>query len=524
MRVLIADRIAKEGIDALKAFATVDVRIGLGPHELMGAIRRCQALVVRSETRVTAEVIEAGDELQVIGRAGVGVDNIDVEAATRKGIVVVNAPAGNTISAAEHTIALMLAMARNIPQANTLLRSGVWRRHDFMGTEVRHKTLGIIGLGNVGAEVARRAKGFEMRLIAYDPFVSVEHASAIGVELASLEDVLKQSDFITLHTPLNEQTRGLIGAHELQLVKPTVRIINCARGGIVDEEALYRAVESGAVGGAAVDVFSEEPARESMLFKDERIVVTPHLAASTEEAQASIAIDVAEQIIAVLSGQPAKYAVNAPMITPETRAVVAPFLDVAHHVGRLLAQLAEGQMSSISIRYEGDIANYDTTALRAAVIGGLLEMISEERVNLVNAHIVAQRRGLKVTEHKNPVCENYGNLVTVEGTTNLETTTVAGTVMRGAAHIVRVNNYWIDVVPRGTYFIFSDHKDRPGLIGTVGTMLGNADINISSMQLGRLEPRGQALLVLELDEAVSDEQMQQLRAIPEIYTVKLVRL
>lgn len=524
MRILIADRVADEGIDALKAFASVDVRLGMGPHELLGWIRQYDALVVRSETRVTADIIEAAGKLQVIGRAGVGVDNIDVEAATRKGIVVVNAPAGNTISAAEHTVALMLALARNIPQANVVLRSGVWRRHDFMGTEVRHKTLGIVGLGNVGSEVARRAKGLEMRLIACDPFVSIEYASNLGVELVSLEQVLKESDFITMHTPLTEQTKGLIGAKALEMVKPTARIINCARGGVIDETALFQAVESGKLAGAAVDVFIEEPAQDSVLFKSDRILVTPHLAASTVEAQASIALDVAEQIIAVLSGQPARYAVNAPMIAPEIRAVIAPFLGVAHHVGRLLSQVAEGQMSTISVKYEGEIANYDTTALRAAVIGGLLEAISEERVNLVNAHIVAQRRGLKVVEHKDPVCENYGNLVTVEVTTSVGAMVAAGTVMRGEPHIVRVNDYWIDVVPRGGYFIFSDHRDRPGLIGTFGTMLGNADINISSMQLGRLAPRGQALLVLELDEPVSDDQLLQLQAIPEVSTVKLVKL
>jgi len=524
MRILIADRVANEGIDALKAFASVDVRLGMGHHELLGLIRQYDGLVVRSETKVTADIIEAADQLQVIGRAGVGVDNIDVEAATRKGIVVVNAPAGNTVSAAEHTIALMLAMARNIPQANVVLRSGVWRRHDFMGTEVRHKTLGVVGLGNVGSEVARRAKGLEMRLIAYDPFVSIEYAGNLGVDLVSLEQLLKEADFITLHTPLNEQTRGLIGARQLEMVKPTARIINCARGGVIDEEALFQAVEGGKLAGAAIDVFTQEPLQESVLFKNDRIVVTPHLAASTAEAQVSIALDVAEQIIAVLSGQPARYAVNAPMIAPETRAMIAPFLGVAHHVGRLLSQLAEGQMSIISIKYEGDIANFDTTALRAAVIGGLLEAISEERVNLVNAHIVAQRRGLKVVEHKDPVCENYGNLVTVEVTTSVGATVAAGTVMRGQAHVVRVNDYWIDVIPRGGYFIFSDHRDRPGLIGTFGTMLGNADINISSMQLGRLDPRGQALLVLELDEPVSDDQLHQLQAIPEVYTVRLVKL
>ena len=524
MKVLIADPIAEEGIEALRAHVEVDVRLGLGRDELIAAIGDYEAIVVRSETKVSAEVIEAGRKLQVIGRAGVGVDNIDVDAATRRGIVVVNAPAGNIVSAAEHTIALMLAMARYIPQANAQLRSGVWRRYDFLGIEVRNKTLGIIGLGNVGSEVARRAKGLEMRLIAHDPFVSIEYARNLGVELVSLKELLKESDFITLHTPLTEATRGLIGAKELAMVKPTVRFINCARGNIIDEGALFNAVEEGRVAGAAFDVFAEEPAIESILFNSDKILVTPHLAASTAEAQATIALDVAEQIIAVLKGQPARYSVNAPLISPETLSVVAPFLGVAQQVGRLLSQLAEGQMSTIAITYEGEIANYDTAALKAAIIGGLLEAISEERVNLVNANIIAQRRGLKVTEHKDPICEIYGNLITLEVTTSAGVTTAAGTVMRGEPHIVRVNSYWIDVVPSGGYFLFSDHRDRPGLIGTVVTILGNADINISSMQLGRLEPRGPALLVLALDEPIGDEQREQLLSIPDIYTIKLVKL
>jgi len=524
MKVLIADPIAEEGIEALRAHVEVDVRLGLGRDELIAAIGDYEAIVVRSETKVSAEVIEAGRKLQVIGRAGVGVDNIDVEAATRRGIVVVNAPAGNIVSAAEHTIALMLAMARSIPQANAQLRSGVWRRYDFLGIEVRNKTLGIIGLGNVGSEVARRAKGLEMRLIAHDPFVSIEYARNLGVELVSLKELLKESDFITLHTPLTEATRGLIGVKEFAMVKPTVRFINCARGNIIDEVALFNAVEEGRVAGAAFDVFAEEPAIESILFNSDKILVTPHLAASTAEAQATIALDVAEQIIAVLKGQTARYSVNAPLISPETLSVVAPFLGVAQQVGRLLSQLAEGQMSTIAITYEGEIANYDTAALKAAIIGGLLEAISEERVNLVNANIIAQKRGLKVTEHKDPICEIYGNLITLEVTTSAGVTTAAGTVMRGEPHIVRVNSYWIDVVPSGGYFLFSDHRDRPGLIGTVGTLLGNADINISSMQLGRLEPRGPALLVLALDEPIGDEQREQLLSIPDIYTIKLVKL
>ncbi len=524
MKILVCDPIAEEGVKALQSCAEVDVKTGLKKDELIGIIGDYDAVVVRSETKVTADVIEAGMCLQAIGRAGVGVDNIDVEAATRKGVVVVNAPAGNTTSAAEHTIAMMLALARHIPQANARLKAGEWRRQDFMGTELRNKILGIVGLGNIGSEVARRAKGMEMRLIAYDPFASVEYAGNLGVTLVELPHLLREADFITVHTPLNDKTRGLIGAKQLAMVKPSARIINCARGGIIDEEALYRAVEGGKVAGAAIDVFTVEPAKDSILFKSDKILVTPHLAASTTEAQVSAALVVAEQIVAVLSGEPARYAVNMPIISPEARAVIGPFLGVARKIGLLVYQLGEGQMSGISIKYEGEIANFDTPALKAAVIGGLIESISEERVNIVNANILAQQRGLKITEHKDPSCENYSNLITLEVSTTSGTTTVAGTVMRGEPHIVRVNSHWIDIVPHGGYMLLSDHHDRPGLIGEVGTMLGNADINISSMQLGRLKPRGQALLVLEVDEAVDEQTLQKLQALPEVDTMKLVKL
>ena len=524
MKILVADSIAEEGVQALRAIAEVDVKTGLGQDELLNIIGEYDAVVVRSETKITADVIEAGSKLQVIGRAGVGVDNIDVDAATRKGIVVVNAPAGNTISAAEHTIAMMLSLARHIPQANARLRGGEWRRQDYLGTELKNKTLGIIGLGNVGSEVARRAKGLEMNIIACDPFASVEYANALGVNLVSLDELLKQSDFITMHTPLTDKTKGLIGTKQLAMVKPTVRIINCARGGVIDEDALYNAVEAEKVAGAAVDVFSEEPARDSILFKSDKILVTPHLAASTAEAQVGAALGVVEQIAAVLSGKPARHAVNTPMIAPETLAVIGPFLGVAQQIGRLVYQLGEGQMSAISINYEGEIANHDTAALKAAVVGGLVEAISEERVNLVNANIIAQKRGLKITEHKDPVCENYGNLITLEVKTTTGPVVVAGTVMRGEPHIVRINSYWIDIVPREGYMLFSDHRDRPGLIGEVGTILGNADINISSMQLGRLEPRGPALLVLDVDEAVEEETLRKLQALPEVGNMKLVKL
>jgi D-3-phosphoglycerate dehydrogenase len=524
MKVLIAEPVSEEGIDILRRHAQVDVKPELKPEELIFIIGDYEALVVRSQTKVTAEVIAAGKKLQVIGRAGVGVDNVDVEEATRRGIVVVNAPTGNTISAAEHTIALILALARHIPQANTMLKSGVWQRADFMGTEVRNKTLGIIGLGNVGSEVAKRAWGLEMKLIAHDPFISADHAHNLQVELVPLKQLLKEADFITLHTPLTPQTKKLIGAKELALVKPTVRIINTARGGLIDEEVLAKAVKEGRVAGAAIDVFSTEPATESVLFDSDNIVVTPHLGASTAEAQVMAARDVAEQVIDVFNGRPAKYSVNAPFIPAEMLSALAPFIQVASTVGRLVSQLVEGQVSAIQIKYNGEISNYDTKVLTAAALGGLLEQVSEERVNLVNANIVAKRRGLAVVEQKEAACENYTSLITVEATTSAGVTTVAGTVMRGEVHIVLVNNYWIDIVPTGGYFLFSDHLDRPGLIGAVGKITGDADINISFMHLSRLKPRGQALMILALDELLTEEQRQQILSLPDVYTAKVVKL
>lgn len=524
MKVLIADSVSEEGINVLRSCAEVDVKTGLKTEELVSVIGDYEALVVRSQTQVTAEVIAAGKKLQVIGRAGVGVDNVDIEEATRRGIVVVNAPTGNTISAAEHTIALLLALARHIPQANTSLKSGAWKRSAFMGTEVRNKTLGLIGLGNVGSEVARRARGLEMKLIAHDPFISAEHAHNLQVELVTMKQLFKEADFITLHTPLTAKTKGMIGEKELALVKPTVRIINTARGALIDEEALARAVKEKRVAGAAIDVFPVEPTTESALFESDNIIVTPHLGASTAEAQVMAARDVAEQIVDVFNGRPARYAVNAPFIPAEMLSVLAPFINVAATVGRLVSQLVDGQVSAIQIKYEGEIASYDTKALKAAALGGLLEQVSEERVNLVNADIVAKRRGLAVVEQEEAECENYTSLLTVEATTSAGVTTVAGTVMRGQVHIVRAGNYWFDIVPTGGYFLFCDHLDRPGLIGAAGKITGEADINISFMHLSRLKPRGQALMILALDEPLTEKQRQQILALDNIYSAKLVKL
>jgi len=525
-KILVADPIAKEGIDLLKPHAQVDVRLKLKPEELKAIIGDYDALLVRSETKVTADIIEAGKKLQTIGRAGVGVDNIDLNAATGRGIVVVNAPTSNVIAVAELTLALMLALARNIPAANTSLKKGEWRRADFMGSDLRNKVLGIIGLGKVGSEVTRRVKSFEMRVVAYDPFVPADYARNLGVDMVSMEELLKQSDYITVHTPITNTTKGLIGAKELALVKPSVRIINTARGGIVDEEALAKAVEEGRVGGVALDTFTEEPPKKPIrVMGMDKALVTPHLGASTAEAQTGVAIEVAEQALAVLEGRPARYAVNAPIVVPEALRVLEPYVDTATVMGNLATQLADGQLQSILIRYDGDIAKYDSTILKAAVVRGLMASISEERVNVVNVNLVAERRGLRITEQKQTAdSHNYTNLLTVELTTSAGKTILSGTSMRDETHIVRINDYWMDVVPTTSYMLVTDHRDRPGLIGMVGSITGAHDINISFMEVGRREVRGRAMMVLGLDDPMPDSVLKKVTAIPDMFSVKLVHI
>jgi len=524
-RILVCDPIAEDGVEALRRFgADVDVRTGLSPEQLREAVDAYNALVVRSETKVTRDIIEASRELQVIGRAGIGVDNIDVAAATEKGVVVVNAPTGNIISAAEHAVALMLSLARHIPEANASLRGGKWERSRFLGTEVRGKTLGIIGLGQVGSEVARRARGLEMRVIANDPFVPEERARVLGVELVPLDALLRESDFITVHTTLGEGTKKLIGQDELRLMKPAALIVNTARGGIVDEAALEKALREGWIAGAALDVFEKEPITKHPLFEMDRVVVTPHLGASTAEAQERVAVDVAEQIIAVLRGEPARYAVNAPLISPETYSFLAPYLPVASMVGSLAVQLCEGQMGEIEIDYSGEIAQHDLTPLKAAVVGGLLSPISEEHVNVVNVDIVAQRRGLQITEKRGPSHEIYANLITLRISTSVGETRVSGTLAHDGPHVVNIDGFWVDVPPGVGYLLACENRDRPGMIGALGTLLGEFDVNISFMNVGRQEKRGIALMVLTLDEPLTAEQLARVREIPDIFGVKLARL
>ncbi len=524
MPILVVDPIAQDGIDALKRYTNVDVRLGLSRDELLDLVGNYDGLVVRSETKVTADVIAAGGRLQVIGRAGVGVDNIDVEAATTRGIVVVNAPSGNTIAVAEHTLGLILAAARNITQAAAALREGRWERAKFMGVEIRGKTLGVLGLGRIGTEVARRAQAFEMRIIGHDPYVSEEHASRIGARLVDLPTILAECDILTIHTPATLDTEGLIGKKEMALMKPTAWIVNCARGGIVDEAALLEALDAGTIGGAALDVFSKEPAGDNPLVRHPKVVATPHLAASTQEAQVNVAVELAEQMVAVLEGRPAPFAVNAPPISAESARVLAPFSRLAQTLGSVGMQLAVGQLRGVEITYSGEIADHDTAVLKASAIRGLLENITEEPVTLVNAAIVARSRGLRVTELKSSAPENYTNLITVEVQTDQGQSIVGGTILNGTAHIVRIDEYWVSVACTGSHVLLTRHIDRPGIIGDVGTMLGKSNINISQMQVGRETQRGPALMLVFIDEAIPPETLHQIQSMPDLQYAKLVRI
>lgn len=524
-RILIADPVAPEGIELLRAIGEVEVKTGQAADALVASIENYDALVVRSETKVTRAILEAGTRLQVVGRAGVGVDNIDLEAATERGVIVVNAPQGNTIAAAEHTIALLMALARHIPQADASMRAGKWDRKTYVGTEVRGKTLGVIGLGPIGSEVARRGVGLDMRVLAHDPYVAEERVRSLGAEPADFETLISVADFISVHVPMTAATRGMISTDQFARMKEGVRLLNVARGGIIDEAALAEAVKAGKVAGAAVDVFTAEPIDpQNPLLGDPRIITTPHLGASTAEAQERVAVDVAEQIVDVLGGRPARYAVNAPMLAPETLKVVGPYMAVAEIVGTVATQLVTGKLKSIELEYLGEIAEYDTTPLKASVIRGLLKPISEETVNIVNANVIAQSRGWDIAEQQRTSHAVFNNLVNLKVITSDDEVTVSGTVVHDHAHIVLINGLDVDLAPeRGTYLLACDNEDRPGMIGRVGTLLGEFDINIQSMQVGRRGRRGRALMLIAVDEAPTEEQLDAIEGIPGIYNVRLVR-
>ena len=558
MRVLIADRIAQEGIDLLRSQlpeAQIDVHLGLKPEQIRGIVGDYTALIVRSETQVTSEILAAAKKLKIVGRAGVGVDNIDIEAATRQGIMVVNSPTGNIVAAAEHTIAMLMALARHLPAASSSIKAGKWEKNRFLGVEVRNKVLGIIGLGKVGTEVARRAQGLEMQVIAFDPYVSPEHARKLGVSMLSMEDVLRQADFVTLHTSLTsgpQGTRGLIGAHELNLLKPGARLINCARGGLIDEKALLNVLQQNRLAGVALDVFSQEPIGENTILKQlvahEQVIATPHLGASTEEAQLGVATDVAEQIVAVLGGGFPRAAVNAPLILPETLKILQPYMHLVEQMGRLYTQLQPGPLNKIEFSCSGDIANYDLRPLQAALIKGLLESISDAHVNMINAQLLAKQWGLEITEQKSTMPAEFANLVTMRvlsanghtssfagkpGSGDEYVEVVSGTVMHGEPRIVRIGRYWTEFVPEG-YILFCRNPDQPGMIGRVGTILGKANVNIRHMDVGpsvraphARDPKRSsdtALMIISVDDPIPGWALAEIDDTGDIFGLTLVRL
>ncbi|HEY7524542.1 MAG TPA: phosphoglycerate dehydrogenase, partial [Candidatus Limnocylindrales bacterium] len=498
-------------------------RPGLGRDELCSIIGGYEALVVRSQVAVDADLIAAGGRLVVVGRAGVGVDNVDLDAATRAGIVVVNAPTGNTIAAAEHTLALMLGLARRIAAADASIRRGEWRRSEFTGLELRGRVLGIVGLGKIGQAIADRARALEMTVLAADPFVTPDQAASHGVELLDLDALLSRVDVISVHVPLTRATKGLIGADALGRVKSGALLLNVARGGVVDEDALADALRSGRLAGAAVDVFEHEPPTDSPLLAAPNTILTPHLGASTAEAQVAVATEVADQVLDVLDGRSARYAVNAPLITPETARAIGPYLPLAETLGRFIAQFARVAPRTLTIEVAGELAAHDATPLAAAVLRGLLETVTTERVNLVNAGFLARARGIAVVERRTPRAGTYASLLTIGAESDAEPVTVAGTVAAGEPRIVRLGSYRLDMEPTEVMLI-TRHRDRPGMIGRIGTLLGEADVNISAMHVARTAPREDAFMILALDDDPPPSVAQAIRrheGVIDVWTIRL---
>ena len=527
-RVLVSDPLSDAGrkLLASQPGIHVDVRTDLSPAQLLEVIPEYDALLVRSGTQVTADVIRAGRKLRVVARAGVGVDNIDVDAATEAGVIVANAPTGNVVAAAEHTVALLLGMARNIVQSDAHVRAGEWRRANFVGVEVRDKTLGLVGLGRVAQEVARRAQGLGMNVLAYDPYVNAEFAMQRGVTLVEFNALLEKSDFITLHVPLTQKTRGLIGAEQFARMKPTARILNVARGEVIQEEALLEALRAGRIAGAALDVFATEPLPlDSPLRASDKIVLTPHLGGSTVEAQEQVAEDAAQQVIDALNDRPARYAVNAPIIPPQELDSLLPYIDLAERMGRFILQLSGGTgISEIEITAHGQLANLDLSYIQAAAIKGLLSEVVDVRVNLVNAVQLAERRGIHLSERKVRQHDaRYENMLTLRIAADGEYWTVRGSVLQEQPSIVAINDLWVDFPATGNMLI-SRHMDLPGIIGRVGTELGKHDINISFMHVGREGPRMESIMVLGIDEVTPPRVLKKIAAFNKIIWLKAVTI
>lgn len=520
-RVLITDPLSDQGIQKLLTAEDVEViqKTNLSQDELLLAIESADALLVRSQTKVTKEVIEKAAHLKVIARAGVGVDNIDVEAATQKGIIVVNAPDGNTISTAEHTFAMMISLSRKIPQAYQSVSQGKWERKKYVGIELNGKTLSIIGLGRIGSELAKRAKAFQMKVVAYDPYLTQERAADLGVQKASFEEAIRVGDYITVHTPLTKDTHHLINEETFQKMKPGVRILNCARGGIIDEKALYQAIKDGIVAGAALDVFEQEPPpADHPLFSLPEIIAAPHLGASTVEAQENVAIDVSEEVLHILRGEPFKNAVNLPSIPSELQQKLNPYQDLAEKLGQFVAQIAQGALKRMTITFAGELADIEVSPLTRTIIKGALSHHLSD-VNYINAPELAKKRGIQILEQKKSNSHGFTNLIQLEVETSKERKSAAGTLLNGLGpRIVKIGQYPIDVNPEG-HMLLVQHLDQPGVVGQVGTVLGNHGINIATMQVGRETIGGQAIMMLSIDKPASPKVLEYMREMTMIQAI-----
>lgn len=519
MKVLASDKLSKNGLEIVeKAGFTIDMKTGLSEEELVKIIPNYDALLIRSGTTVTAKIIEAAKKLKIIGRAGVGVDNVDLSAATKKGIIVVNSPEGNTIAAAEHTVAMILSLSRNIPQAYvSLVKEHKWDRSKYKGVEVYGKTLGVIGLGKIGSHVAKCMQGMGMKVIAHDPFASKELAASKGIELMKLEDVLKTGDYLSFHIPKTEETKGLINKEKFEMMKKGVRIINCARGGIIVEDDLAEACKAGQVAAAAVDVFESEPTTESPMFDCENIVAVPHLGASTEEAQENVAIDVAEQVVEVLNGGNASAPVNIPTLKPELIGPVKDYIVLAEKIAKLAGGLCKDVINEISVEYSGDIAEKDVSPLTTVILKEVLAATDQgEAVNFVNAPLIAEEKKIKVKETKVEKVVDFAHLIEVKIKTKNEKRAVAGTLFEKIGErIVAIDGFSINIVPQGT-FIVVGNEDKPGFIAGVSTLLGEAKINIASMIVGRSVAGGDAVTVISVDGDVSQDILKDIEKVKHV--------
>ncbi len=526
IKVLVSDALSEDGVKVFNEAKelTGDVKTDLKPDALQEIIKDYDALVVRSATKVTKEIIQAAGKLKVIGRAGVGLDNVDLDAATQKGIIVMNTPAGNTMSTAEHTFSMILALSRNIPQASGSMKKGEWKRSKFMGVELYGKTLGIVGFGRIGSEVAKRALSFGMKVLAYDPFLSAEVAESIGVESVELKKALESADYITVHTPLTDETRHMISDKEFAAMKKGVRVINCARGGIIDEAALVKAIKEQKVAGAAMDVFESEPLQaDSELLKLDNVITTPHLGASTEEAQINVAIEVAEIVRDALLGRGIRNAANYPCLEAEVSKILSPYINLGERLGMFCAQLVEGRFQEAVISYSGEITKYNLSPVTMALAKGILQPILKETVNFVNAVSLLKERGIKLRESKSAQEGEFVNLIQLEIKTDKEVKNVFGTLSSNKQpRIVKIDDYYLELYPIGE-MVFIRNWDKPGLIGSLGTLMGQNGINIAAMTFGRDKQGGKAISVLNVDSVVGPEIQDKIRKLENILTVKVIR-